>query len=85
MVGPRQTICIDKPLINGHLDEVGWLWIERLAEGNNFAHWLIVPVGEWTDDMRNVSRLDRLKMWVDISHVIHLLLVVLLTVWIFNL
>ena len=85
MIGPRNTVRINKPLINCHLDEVRRFRIILLAEGNNLAHGNVIPVGEWTNDMRNFTTLNRLKMRVYISHVVYYIPVILPKVRVFYL
>ena len=84
MIGPWNTVRINEPLANSYLDEVGRFRVVQLAEGNYLAHGHVVPVGEWTDDMRYFATFNRLKMRINISHTIHFLPVIFPTVRIFD-
>ena len=85
MIRPWNAIRIHEPFIYSHLNKVRHFRIVLLAEGNNLAHRNIIPVGEWTNYMRNFANFDWLKVWVYICHVIYYISVVLPEIRIFNL
>lgn len=60
-IGAVRTADPDIIVGDGLLEEVRSLWVVRLAEGNNLAHRHVVPIGERTDNVRDIARFYRLK------------------------
>ena len=84
MIRPWNTELTDEPLFDSYLHEVWCFLVVLPAERNNFAHRDVIPVGEWTDDMRNFANLYWLEMRIDVCHAIDFISVVTPTIRVFD-
>ena len=85
MIRPWNTILTNESLLDSHLHKVGCFLVVLPAEWNNFTHRYVVPVSELTNDVRNLTTLNWLKVRVDICHTINFLSVIFSTIGIFDL
>ena len=68
---PHIAVC------NRYLQKFRRILVIRLTERNDFSHGFVVPICEWANDMWDISRFDRQKVFYIVSKIVHGVLVVL--------